>query len=200
MDGVAVACPSCGANLPDSAVSTPDLAACPYCRADVRVVTFPALWAGYIPGKAPDLVVELAEASCFYHPGKRAAVPCDHCGRFLCDLCDVALGSRHLCPSCVEGELGGAPRAGGRPALGHRRILYDRLAMALAVWPVASIVLAWATIMTAPLALYVAIRYWTAPGGLGRRPRIGLAVAAGLAALELAAWAALIYAWAAGLL
>ena len=29
------------------------------------------------------------EASCYFHAHKRAAVPCDGCGRFLCSLCDL---------------------------------------------------------------------------------------------------------------
>ena len=49
-------------------------------------------------------------------------------------------------------------------------------------------------IITAPLTLYVAIRYRKAPLGLTQRSRIKLAIAAVVASLQIAGWGALLIA------
>jgi hypothetical protein len=187
-----IACPSCNVPLPSESVDTPTCVPCPICGKGVRIVTFPAMRVGYVAGRSAEAVQADGEASCFYHAGKRAAVACDGCGRFLCSLCDVEVGSRHLCPSCVEAAMSPARAKEGRAGPGgaaadQRRFLYDSLAVALAVWPV---ILAWPfTILTAPGVLYIAARYWGAPGGMFRRTKARLCVAAALAAAQLAGWA-----------
>jgi hypothetical protein len=66
---------------------------------------------------------------------------------------------------------------------------YDKIALGLATAPV----LFWVvTIFTAPAALYVAIRYWRAPGSLVRRWRPWLYLATILACTEIGAWVWLI--------
>ena len=71
--------------------------------------------------------MESDQASCFYHPNKKASVPCDNCGRFLCALCDVDFGGRRLCPACIEAGSG----TESETTLDTRRILYDKLALFL---------------------------------------------------------------------
>lgn len=69
-------------------------------------------------------------AACFFHARKRAAVPCDRCGRFLCRLCDLGFGDgRHLCPECLRAGW----RDGQMPELVNGRPVRDRLALVLAV-------------------------------------------------------------------
>jgi hypothetical protein len=46
--------------------------------------------------------VDTNDASCFFHPQKKAAVACESCGRFLCDLCDLEFDGRHICPNCLS--------------------------------------------------------------------------------------------------
>lgn len=186
-----IACPNCGVALPSSAIDT-TFVPCPTCAKPVRVVTYPAMRVGYVAGRSAEAVQAEGESSCFYHAGKRAAAACDGCGRFLCSLCDVEMGSRHLCPTCVEAAM--APKrtkeekvARGAAAADQRRFLYDGLAMSLAVWP---LVVMWPfTILTAPGVLYIVARYWNAPGGLFRRTRARLCAAGVLAAAQLAGWA-----------
>jgi hypothetical protein len=145
------------------------------------VAAFPALAAGYVPGDAAQALLDEAEASCFYHADKRAAAVCDQCGRFLCSLCDVRMGERHVCPACIEARLGG----GAKKNTGERRFLHDSLALALATWPV----LVWFTTpLTAPLAIFLAIRYWNAPGGLFRWRKVRLVAAIVLGGLHVAVW------------
>ena len=65
------------------------------------------------------------EASCFYHPAKKAVLPCESCGRFLCAVCDVEMNGQHLCPAC----LASGKKKGRLKQLENRRTLYDSLAL-----------------------------------------------------------------------
>src|SRR5438874_13754528 len=86
------------------------------------------------------------EAGCFYHPQKRAIIPCAACGRFLCALCDVELNDEHLCPVCLETGR----KKGKLTQLETKRTLYDSSALILSVLP---IICLWPlSIVTAPAA------------------------------------------------
>lgn len=104
-------------------------------------------------------LVDTDQASCFYHPNKTASIPCDNCGRFLCALCDVDFGGKHLCPACIEG--GG--EMGPTSALDADRVLYDYLALLLAIVP---------TILTQVAAIFLAIKYWSSPISIPARGRL----------------------------
>lgn len=147
---------------------------------------FPALLRPIAAGRTAEPIVLEGEAGCFYHPEKKAEVPCAECGRFLCALCDVELNDRHLCPSCLEAGA----RKGRLIELEQRRVRYDTSALALAVVPV----LAWPfTFATAPAAIALACYGARKPRSLVSRywPRAALAIV--LATAELAGWAYFIY-------
>ena len=113
-------------------------------------------------------------------------VPCSSCGRFICALCDVELDGRHLCPACLET----GKRKHTIETLENQRVLYDRIAMYLALVP---LLLMWpVTVITAPISLYVAIRYWNKPVGfpVGGKWRYVLAII--LAVLQIVGWLALL--------
>ena len=130
------------------------------------------------------------ESGCFYHPQKKAVRPCDGCGRFLCGLCDCELQGRHFCPACLE-----AGRTKGKiQSLENQRTLYDSIALALAIYPVVLVFSIYFTIITAPMALFVAIRYWKSPLGILRRTKTRFVVAIILASLQIAGWVALVIA------
>src|SRR5262249_16864330 len=145
--------------LSPQSLGTSELVACPRCKARLQVVVFPALFRGLTPGAAAEPVLVENEASCFYHPRKKAVIPCDNCGRFLCALCGVELNQQHLCPACLES----GKKKGKLAHLENKRTLYDRMALGLAVFPM---LVFWLTIITAPMALYIAIRYWKSPTSL----------------------------------
>ena len=191
-------CDRCRTALPDACFNTPAPVACPGCQAPLLVRVFPAFFHAPTVGRAAETVGSDEDASCFFHPRKKAVVPCGRCGRFLCALCDLDIGGRHLCPACVADgppltavtTASGGHMAGGE--LANERFLYDRMALTLAaapllfLWPV--------TLFTAPMALFYAVRYWNdPPRGLIPRRRSALIVAALLALLELAAWAVIGY-------
>ena len=66
------------------------------------------------------------------------------------------------------------------------RTLFDSVALSLAVLP---LLLFWVTIVTAPMALFVAVRYWQAPSSILPRTKIRMVVAIVVASLEIVAWA-----------
>jgi hypothetical protein len=145
---------------------------------------FPAFVRPLPVGAAGEKIQEAGEAACFFHPGKRAAAPCDRCGRFLCSLCDLELDGEHLCPACFES----GQSKGKIKSLENRCFRHDRLAFALAVWPIVVIPLMYFTVVTAPAAIYIAIRRWNSPRGPRRQGR-GYLIAALLAALiEIVVW------------
>jgi hypothetical protein len=176
-----VQCPKCRAWLLEGIFNQPELSPCPACGVPLQVEIFPALFRKINPGTSGEAVMVEGESSCFYHPQKKAVLPCDGCGRFLCALCDCQLNSQHFCPACLE-----AGRMKGKiKSLENQRTLYDSIALSLAIYP---ILIFYFTIITAPMALFVAIRYWTSPPSLVHRSKIRFVVAIIFALLQIAGW------------
>jgi hypothetical protein len=167
----AVRCPKCQAQLPPETLNAPEFRPCPACGAPVRADVFAALEVPVPIGQAGERIVALDQASCFFHVNKKAVVPCEQCGRFLCALCDCDLNGRHFCPGCLESGRRTETIAG----LEEARVLYDRQALLLAVVPLG---------ITALAAFYVAIRYWHHPGSLVAPSRWRMPAALALAGLQ----------------
>ena len=118
-------CPGCRSPLGESMFNRPGLAPCPLCGVPVQIEIFPALFRPAARGRGGEALLVAGESSCFYHPQKKAVVPCDGCGRFLCALCDCQLQSEHFCPACLE-----TGRQKGRiKRLENQRTLYDAIAL-----------------------------------------------------------------------
>lgn len=179
-------CTRCNAALLAGMLNQPDLAPCPGCGSSLQVEVFPALFQQPKPGLAGEQLLIEAEAGCFYHPQRKAVLPCDGCGRFLCTLCDCQLGGQHLCPTCLETGR----RKGKLKNLQNQRTLHDSIALALAVYP---LLIFYFTVITAPMALYIALRHWNAPGSLVRGNKVRFVAAIVLAAAQIAGWGVLAY-------
>jgi hypothetical protein len=161
-----------------------DSATCPGCDKRIHADVFPALFRNLQAGRTGETILEEGVSSCFYHEGKKAVVPCDGCGRFLCALCDVELNQQHLCPSCVDKSR----TKGTLINLETRRTVYDTAALSLALWPL----LIWpATIVTGPVAVACGVLSFFKPGSLvGRRTaRAIIAILIGLA--QIGGWVAI---------
>ena len=76
-------------------------------------------------------------------------------------------------------------REGRLPALDNVRPLYDNLALAVALAPV---VLVFPTPITAPMAVYIALRRWRSPGSLVPRTKVRFWLALLLALAQIVAW------------
>jgi hypothetical protein len=141
---------------------------CRFCRASLTVLVFPAFAAKHVANEAA--AVEEGESSCFYHTQKKAFVPCDQCGRFLCSLCRVEFLGQNWCPNCIENHRKKVKLAN----LDNYRLLYDNVALWLAIVPL----LIWPfTFITGPAAIFIALRYWRAPSSLVPRTKIRFVIA-----------------------
>lgn len=179
-----IACPKCRAWLLDDVFNRPDLTPCPSCGTPVQIEVFPALFREISPGQSAQPVMVEGESSCFFHPQKKAVVPCAGCGRFLCALCDCQFGGEHFCPACLE-----AGKSKGKiKALDTQRTRYDHIALSLAILPM---LIFYFTIITAPMTLFIAIRYWNSPRGLAQRSRICFIFAIIIALLQIGGWTAI---------
>lgn len=148
-------CPGCGVRLElrDLGGEAPNH--CFSCGADVLALVLPRAVAAATAGVAAEVAAG-GEAGCFFHPEKSAHAPCDACGRFLCALCELEIEGRRLCPTCFESARG----SGALASLKTREIQHDRMALTIAgaswlLWPI--------SILTAPLILYLTLRYWRTP-------------------------------------
>src|SRR5689334_14173583 len=172
-------CPKCRGWLLEGVFNLPELAPCPSCQSELQVEVFPALFRPATAGKDGESILVEGESSCFYHPQKKAVLPCSSCGRFVCALCDCELHGQHFCPACLE--TGRTKRK--IKSLENQRTLYDSIALSLAIYP---LILFYLTFVTAPIALFIAIRYWKAPLSLVHRTKARLIAAIVLAALQIA--------------
>jgi hypothetical protein len=168
-------CHVCLASIPYSANgATVD------CRCGVRARAFvyPAILRTR-DGSPGEAIRAEAEAACFAHEDKRAVAACDSCGRFCCALCRIEWGSRVLCPACVNAA------EKRTDLLTRSRTHFDTMALTIAL---GSLVLFTISLVTAPIAIYLAIRALRAPRSLVPRTMVRAWIALGVGLLELGGW------------
>jgi len=176
-----LSCTKCNTPLSGQMINSYALIPCPSCESLLRADVFPALYREFPTGRSGDTLQMDKEAGCFYHPRKKAVVPCSACGRFVCALCEVALNGDHLCPACFE--KGKTKRK--IKSLENQRTCYDTIALMVAT---VSILLYWFTIFTAPFAIYLTVRHWNSPSSIIPRTKIRFVMAFIIASLQIAGW------------
>ena len=181
-------CPKCRKPLPENLFNTRGLTKCPTCQTPVHVDTFPALFQAATPGNVGETLLTDDDASCFYHPQKKAVVHCQQCGRFLCALCDLDLNGQHFCAACVES----GKKKGKIKTLENHRTLYDSIALRVALYPIITFYL---TLPGAIASIIIAIKYWNAPTSILPRSKIRFIFAILLSIVELASWGVGIWAF-----
>lgn len=160
-------CPACGAALGPYGLDATQEAACPACRVKLRGQLFRAWW---MPPAAVSTVKSTpamdGEAVCFFHPTNRAVLPCDSCGRFLCSVCDLPVGSRHLCPVCLSKGMGKEKLTEIIP----RRFLWNRMAFAIGLLPLCGLfIFLWPVLFASGgVTVIAALIGWGRPGSLVR--------------------------------
>ena len=178
-----VKCSKCQALLSPQQFNIGNLTLCPSCQSLLEIEVFPAILIAPTAVFPEPILVE-GESSCFYHPQKKAVLPCQGCGRFLCALCDCELNGQHFCPACLEtGKTKGKIKS-----LENQRTLYDSIALSLAIYP---LLIFYFTLVTAPASLFVAIRYWNAPRSIVRRTKTRYVTAIVLSSMQIAGWGVL---------
>jgi len=179
-----LSCPVCRGELPLDLAAIHQPFDCPSCRRTVTCLPFPALTRPRAVGAAAGPQIENG-ATCFYHPDHSAQIPCDHCGRFLCALCDLPLNGRHLCPVCLDNtdrQLTENPRP-------SHRFLWGRAALFLSITPAIIYPMTLITFLTAPLAIILSLLWWKKPPGLtGSGGRLSLVLALIFSILQILAW------------
>lgn len=179
-----ILCSKCQLPQPVDLLATGAPFPCPRCKSELRISVFPAIHRDIGPGTVAETAVLDSEATCFFHTDKKAAVICDDCGRFLCTLCDVPIGGRHICPKCIEA---------GREkktltVLETYRTTYPSMALSFAFFPL----LVWPlTVITGPITVFLAIFGWRKPPSLtGGKRRFAMTLALIVGLLQCAGWIA----------
>jgi len=148
------------------------------CGVEGRALVYPAIFRLHSTSAGEAIQVD-GESACFVHEGKRAVAACDSCGRFVCALCRIEWGSRILCPACVNA-------AEKRTELLTRsRPMYDSMAMAIAM---GSVVIFTISLLSAPVAIYLAIRAFRSPRSLVPRTMVRAWIALIVGTVELVGW------------
>ena len=176
----ALPCPRCQRVLEPSAWRDGTAGTCRRCLTEFDFVPFPALTA-VRTRIAPQAAAVAEDSVCFFHAENRAETVCEDCGRLLCAVCTINFSGRKVCPACIA-----ATKMSGAAPVVKERMLYDGLAISLALLPI----LAWpVTLVTAPVALGYVIYGWNKPSSLVRgRSRTRLVAAGVLAIGEIGAW------------
>jgi hypothetical protein len=109
----------------------------------------------------------------------------------VCALCDLELGGRHVCPSCLPG----LEKAGRWEVLERQRTRYDSVVWTLLILPV--FFLGFAAPLIIPLALALMVWKWRSPPSRVVRThlRMTLAIPVALVELGFGVW---IWVWAFG--
>jgi hypothetical protein len=175
-----VFCSGCGAPLGGTFFNSGKEFRCGRCGAKLSVEVFPALFQ-QPQVQSGERLSSTEEASCFYHPQKKAAAICASCGRFLCTLCETDFAGKCLCPSCIDRGRSGETME----ELVTHRALPDSMALSLAILPMLFFPV---TVVTAPMALFLAIRYWRRPGSILPRRRIRFVLAILIALGQIVGW------------
>jgi hypothetical protein len=166
-------CPKCSLSLEAAFFGPGTWIECPACRSALSATIFPAMTnpPDAVTSDSGERAIE-GEAVCFFHPEKRAAASCQRCGRFVCTLCDVPFGGKHLCPSCLDSTK--------LPELLNRRLIWGQLARILGVWPLLGLFVCFpvwfVVIATGPAAIFAALWGWKKPPSLVNGHRHGAAV------------------------
>ncbi len=181
-----ISCPRCATLIIPPPATGLRILPCPSCGSPLEAWFFPALFHRAPVSGQPEPATE-GEATCYNHVTRKAVLLCESCGRFLCALCDLETNHRHYCPSCFEARQS----AGKLSQLPTELRRYDRIALGLSVFSV--FLCCWPSILTAPAVIFVAIRYWNAPGSESSGARFGMIASVVLSLLQLAWWALMIF-------
>ena len=197
-----IKCTSCGAALPPGLFQSGE-GSCSLCSRRQQTVILPALYKSQTlaPPSLPD-PPQTGDVVCFFDENRKATQTCSHCGIFMSDAWSARWGRQVVCLKCLE-EL----RAkGNEAAFQTRRTLWDNIALGFSFGPWVLLILSICTIVfyfigalflfftfiTAPAAIFVALRYWRAPRSLVPRGRTRLVLAILFALIQIGAWGSLI--------
>lgn len=176
-------CANCQSHLPPSLAADGGPVICGQCNRPNWVSSFPALHSNVLsaPPVLPAEPPAPGEAACFYSPLRRATQSCSHCGVLISDIWAAHWGQEVVCLKCLD-HL----RDKGRDQrFEKKRMLWDNIALALSLVPF-TLFFWWAVFLTAPAALFIALRFWKGPFSMVPRTRFRMALALLISFLQLA--------------
>ncbi len=180
---VAASCPNCRTAIPVDPTRRDQEVRCPFCRKTITFQIFPRL----TRTPPPEPISEVAapgEATCRFYPELKAEVVCDACGCFLSRRASIRWADRPLCMPCLHALREEKADTEFRADLK----IWDNRALAL-------LALAPFTLFTAPVAIFLLVRFRREPRGWVPRSSLRWWLAMILALLTLGAWIALIVIW-----
>jgi hypothetical protein len=104
-------------------------------------------------------------------------------------LCALELGGETWCATCLST---GATKKRVN-SLETRRILWDSVALGIAIIPLVTLIGLYFLIFTAPAAIFVALRFWNRPGSVLPRSKIRFLLTIAIALAELGLWSFMAY-------
>lgn len=183
-----LSCPECKKKFNVSKEMSGTNVQCSACDTKLDVYLFPELFRNISSVNADNVSGLDQEASCFFHENKVASSHCSNCGRFICKLCEIEIGEECLCPSCASGD-----NRKKKKTLKNRTTLYDKIALYLTVYPLFLVFTVYLTIITAPIGIFVSIKYWNRQESVIQRSNIRFIIALIFGTIEVIGWIALFY-------
>jgi hypothetical protein len=181
-------CPRCSESLPVDLFASGLPGQCPACHSQVEAYIFPEFYRE--PGSRPAIrLAESRQAVCYFHSQYRAMSPCDNCGRFLCEICAISVGSRQLCAEC----LSKLRKQRDEDGLVQYAALFDNVALFLVTAPVIIFFFWFLTILSAPVSLFLSFYYWSRQWNLLPRSRFRYGLAILFSLLLIGLWAFVLY-------
>ena len=168
-------CPICAAPIDAGAA----LAECRGCRVKLELSVAP-MARSRSEAIAGSIAAE-DDARCRFLPELKAETVCDSCGALLSEKAAAHWGAKVFCLPCVHRVRARDAVDKGQGLLGRLKI-YDNLALLLVT------LLAPLSLLTAPVALYLLIRYRRAPRGLVPRTAGRWWLALVLSLISLSVW------------
>lgn len=172
----------CDADIPELMYKGSGFHRCRSCKTIQNVIaTFPALHKVSEEQFIGETLITDEDASCFFHPEKKAALPCHDCGRFICSLCDVNMDDKHFCPTCLNNEADKKEEG----IFVKKMIQYDSLAMSISIlsflmWPI--------TCITMFVVFFMCFKFWNKKPSLVRNNKWRFVVAFLIATGQLVGW------------
>lgn len=180
--GPSPSCVKCGHPIPWHEVNLTGDTSCRQCGKAQEITLFSAIYRKLIQNtpRAREALPE--EATCFYYPEKQARYVCALSGRFICEDAATDWDGKKVSLEALL-RLRDEEQA---EDLKTGAILYDDIALALAVLPI----LFWPLTLFTPFAVYYLVfRYASrGPTSIVRKSRWRYYLAAVLATLQLALW------------
>ena len=123
---------------------------CGRCNLRFEAVAFAPVETRVAVVQMAGLSVESA-APCATHSRNQAVAACEHCGKFICELCKIDADHKVYCPGCFERlSAEGALASGVTHFKNYAGLALLNILLSILFWPV--------SIVTVPMGLYYCIQ------------------------------------------